>query len=707
MKFIIKHEIKGRIRISLARKFHTVREADVLEQYLLGLDGVTAAKVYERTADAVIYYKEDREAVLVQVAAFDGQITEKQEMAVKSSGRALNQEYKEKLIQKVLTRFATKTFLTAPFRAVYTSVQAIRYIVKGIHCLVFKRKLHVEVLDATAISVSLLRRDFNTAGSVMFLLGVGELLEEWTHKKSVGDLARSMSLNVEKVWKKVDGTEVLVPLSDVTAGDELTVHMGTVIPLDGVVVSGEAMVNQASMTGESQPVRKEPGSYVYAGTALEEGEITFKVEKSAGSTRYERIVQMIEDSEKLKSSVEGKASNLADALVPWSLGGTALTYLLTRNATKALSILMVDFSCALKLAMPLAVLSAMREASQHHITVKGGKFLEAVAEAETIVFDKTGTLTKAKPVVSDVVSFNGMEKEELLRIAACLEEHFPHSMANAVVQEAKKRHLVHEEMHSRVDYIVAHGIATYVGEERVVIGSHHFVFEDENATIPEGKKEIFEQLPEQYSHLYMAIDGVLVAVICIEDPLRPEAVEVIAKLKKLGISKVVMMTGDSDRVASAIAKKVGVDEYHSEVLPEDKASFVEAEKNAGRKVIMVGDGINDSPALSAADVGIAISDGAEIAREIADVTVGADDLHELVTLKKISNGLMERIHRNYRLIVGINTSLIVLGVAGAFPPTTSALLHNTSTLLISLKSMNNLLDEKEEVTEENVAEAFA
>ena len=707
MKFIIKHEIKGRIRISLARKFHTVREADVLEQYLLGLDGVTAAKVYERTADAVIYYKEDREAVLVQVAAFDGQITEKQEMAVKSSGRALNQEYKEKLIQKVLTRFATKTFLPAPVRAVYTSVQAIRYIVKGIHCLVFKRKLHVEVLDATAISVSLLRRDFNTAGSVMFLLGVGELLEEWTHKKSVGDLARSMSLNVEKVWKKVDGTEVFVPLSDVTAGDELTVHMGTVIPLDGVVVSGEAMVNQASMTGESQPVRKEPGSYVYAGTALEEGEITFKVEKSAGSTRYERIVQMIEDSEKLKSSVEGKASNLADALVPWSLGGTALTYLLTRNATKALSILMVDFSCALKLAMPLAVLSAMREASQHHITVKGGKFLEAVAEAETIVFDKTGTLTKAKPVVSDVVSFNGMEKEELLRIAACLEEHFPHSMANAVVQEAKKRHLVHEEMHSRVDYIVAHGIATYVGEERVVIGSHHFVFEDENATIPEGKKEIFEQLPEQYSHLYMAIDGVLVAVICIEDPLRLEAVEVIAKLKKLGISKVVMMTGDSDRVASVIAKKVGVDEYHSEVLPEDKASFVEAEKNAGRKVIMVGDGINDSPALSAADVGIAISDGAQIAREIADVTVGADDLHELVTLKKISNGLMERIHRNYRLIVGINTSLIVLGVAGVFPPTTSALLHNTSTLLISLKSMNNLLDEKEEVTEENVAEAFA
>ena len=695
MKFIIKHEIKGRIRISLARKFHTVREADVLEQYLLGLDGVTAAKVYERTADAVIYYKEDREAVLVQVAAFDGQITEKQEMAVKSSGRALNQEYKEKLIQKVLTRFATKTFLPAPVRAVYTSVQAIRYIVKGIHCLVFKRKLHVEVLDATAISVSLLRRDFNTAGSVMFLLGIGELLEEWTHKKSVGDLARSMSLNVEKVWKKVDGAEVLVPLSDITAGDELTVHMGTVIPLDGVVVSGEAMVNQASMTGESQPVRKEPGSYVYAGTALEEGEITFKVEKSAGSTRYERIVQMIEDSEKLKSSVEGKASNLADALVPWSLGGTALTYLLTRNATKALSILMVDFSCALKLAMPLAVLSAMREASQHHITVKGGKFLEAVAESETIVFDKTGTLTKAKPVVSDVVSFNGMEKEELLRIAACLEEHFPHSMANAVVQEAKKRHLVHKEMHSRVDYIVAHGIATYVGEERVVIGSHHFVFEDEKCTLPEDGKEKFENLPENCSHLYMAIGGQLAAVICIEDPLREEAPSVIRQLKEAGFKRIVMMTGDSERTAAAIAKKVGVDDYFSEVLPEDKARFVEEEKAKGRKVIMIGDGINDSPALSAADAGIAVSEGAEIAREIADIMIKKDSLDEVVLLRHLSMDLMKRVHGNYRFVISFNLGLILLGVAGIITPSMSALLHNSSTLAISLKSMTNLLPEEE------------
>lgn len=695
MKFIIKHEIKGRIRISLARKFHTVREADVLEQYLLGLDGVTAAKVYERTADAVIYYKEDREAVLVQVAAFDGQITEKQEMAVKSSGRALNQEYKEKLIQKVLTRFATKTFLPAPVRAVYTSVQAIRYIVKGIHCLVFKRKLHVEVLDATAISVSLLRRDFNTAGSVMFLLGVGELLEEWTHKKSVGDLARSMSLNVEKVWKKVDGTEVFVPLSDVTAGDELTVHMGTVIPLDGVVVSGEAMVNQASMTGESQPVRKEPGSYVYAGTALEEGEITFKVEKSAGSTRYERIVQMIEDSEKLKSSVEGKASNLADALVPWSLGGTALTYLLTRNATKALSILMVDFSCALKLAMPVSVLSAIREAGSFKITVKGGKFLEAVAEADTIVFDKTGTLTEAKPIVAKVISFNGYSENELLRIAACLEEHFPHSMAKAVVNAAKERHLDHEEMHTKVEYIVAHGISTTIEGKKAVIGSHHFIFEDEKCTIPEGMEDRFENLPEEYSHLYLAIQNELAAVICIEDPLRKEAAQVVEQLREAGLSKIVMMTGDSDRTAKAIAKRVGVDEYYSEVLPEDKANFVEREKQAGRKVIMIGDGINDSPALSAADVGIAISEGAEIAREVADITVGADDLKEIVKLKRLSDALMQRIRRNYRIIVGFNTGLIVCGVTGVLPPTTSALLHNTSTLVIGLQSMKNLLDESE------------
>ena len=693
MKFSIKHEINGRVRIHVfQRGVMSMRQADLLQYYLETLPGVLNAKVYERTADAVIVYKGDRVEILEGVRTFSYDNEELEEIVPVNSGRELNREYQEKLFKHVAVRMVTKTCFPFWLRAVYTTAKAIRYVFKGIRCLL-KGKLEVEVLDATAITVSIIRSDFNTAGSVMFLLGIGELLEEWTHKKSVGDLARSMSLNIERVWQKTEDGEVLVPISDIKEGDLVSVRVGSVIPLDGIVDSGEAMVNQASMTGESQPVRKEPGSYVYAGTALEEGEITFKVEKSAGSTRYERIVQMIEDSEKLKSSVEGKASNLADALVPWSLGGTALTYLLTRNATKALSILMVDFSCALKLAMPLAVLSAMREASQHHITVKGGKFLEAVAEAETIVFDKTGTLTKAKPVVSDVVSFNGMEKEELLRIAACLEEHFPHSMANAVVQEAKKRHLVHEEMHSRVDYIVAHGIATYVGEERVVIGSHHFVFEDENATIPEGKKEIFEQLPEQYSHLYMAMDGKLVAVICIEDPLRVETAEVIRELKHLGIHKVVMMTGDSDRIAANIAQKAGVDAYYSEVLPEDKANFVEQEKKAGHKVIMVGDGINDSPALSAADVGIAISDGAEIAREIADVTIAADDLREIITLKKISNALMKRIDRNYKVIVGFNTALILFGVGGVLQPTMSALLHNTSTILISLKSMENLLEE--------------
>ena len=691
MKFIIKHEIKGRIRISLARKFHTVREADVLEQYLLGLDGVTAAKVYERTADAVIYYKEDREAVLVQVAAFDGQITEKQEMAVKSSGRALNQEYKEKLIQKVLTRFATKTFLPAPVRAVYTSVQAIRYIVKGIHCLVFKRKLHVEVLDATAISVSLLRRDFNTAGSVMFLLGVGELLEEWTHKKSVDDLARSMSLNIGKVWLVKDGQEILVPSDEIEAGDNVRIRVGNVIPFDGEVVSGEAMVNQASMTGESMPVRKGESAIVYAGTVVEEGEITISVRSTNGGSKYENIVHMIEESEKLKSSVESKASHLADQLVPYSLAGTALTYLFTRNVTKALSILMVDYSCALKLSMPLSVLSAINEAGTYSATVKGGKYMEAIAEADTIVFDKTGTLTKAEPTVKQVVSFNGLGEDELLRIAACLEEHFPHSMAKAVVGAARNKNLVHEEMHSKVEYIVAHGISSQIEGRKVIIGSYHFVFEDEKCIIPDDKKELFDGLPDEYSRLYMAIENELAAVICIEDPIREEAADIIKKLKEAGIKKAVMMTGDSERTAKAVAAKIGVDEYYSEVLPEDKAKFVEKEKSLGHKVIMVGDGINDSPALSAADVGIAISDGAELAREIADVTVEGNDLYELVALKHISNALMKRIHKNYRMIMGINSTLIVLGVAGIIPPTTSALLHNTSTIAISLKSLEKLI----------------
>ena len=706
MKFIVKHEINGRLRIHVVQKRMTYTEADTLSWFLSNQKNVTDVKVYERTADAVICYVGTREEVLNLLKEFSYENTKLPEHVAAGSGRELNAVYQEKLVMKTVLHYGSKLFLPMPVRAVITSVKSVKYIWHGICCLMHG-KIEVPVLDATAISVSVFRRDYATAGSVMFLLGIGEIIEEWTHKKSVGDLARSMSLNVNKVWLKRNEQEILVKSSDIEPGDHVVIRMGNVIPFDGTVTDGEAMVNQASLTGESVPVRKVPDGVVYAGTVVEEGEITIRVREANGSSKYEKIMAMIEESEKLKSSLEGKAEHLADKLVPYTFLGTGLVWLFTRNVTKAISVLMVDFSCALKLAMPLSVLSAIREASTYNITVKGGKYLEAMAEADTIVFDKTGTLTKAQPTVAKIVSFNDQSEDELLRIAACLEEHFPHSMAKAVVREAVNRNLVHEELHSKVEYIVAHGISSKIGEKHIVIGSYHFVFEDENATIPEGKKTIFEQLPEQYSHLYMAIDGVLVAVICIEDPLRPEAVEVIAKLKKLGISKVVMMTGDSDRVASAIAKKVGVDEYHSEVLPEDKASFVEAEKNAGRKVIMVGDGINDSPALSAADVGIAISDGAQIAREIADVTVGADDLHELVTLKKISNGLMERIHRNYRLIVGINTSLIVLGVAGVFPPTTSALLHNTSTLLISLKSMNNLLDEKEEVTEENVAEAFA
>lgn len=691
MKFKIKHEIRGRIRIHLYQGEMSIRQADLLDHYLRELTGVTGVKVYDRTADAVILFDGDRDMILKGICRFtydDGRLCE---MVPKNSGRALNREYKEKLIEKVMIRAFTRVCLPIRLRAVYTTVRSVRYLAKGIGCLL-KRKLEVEVLDATAIAVSILRRDFGTAGSVMFLLGIGELLEEWTHKKSVDDLARSMSLNITKVWQNVDGTQVLVPVTDIREGDMVTVHMGNVIPLDGVVVTGDAMVNQSSMTGESVPVRKETGMYVYAGTAIEEGEITLCVKKAAGATRFERIVRMIEESEQLKSTAEGKAATLADALVPWSLGGTALTYLLTGNATKALSILMVDFSCALKLAMPLSVLSAMREAGGYRITVKGGKYLEAVAAADTIVFDKTGTLTKAKPQVADVVVFNGQEKNELLRLAACLEEHFPHSMANAVVNEAVKRGLVHQEMHSKVDYIVAHGIATYVGGERVVIGSYHFVFEDEGCRIPEDGREVFDSLLVEYSHLYMAIGGTLAAVICIEDPLREEADAVIGALHRQGISKIVMMTGDSERTARAIAGRVGVDEYYSEVLPEDKAGFVESEKKKGRKVIMIGDGINDSPALSAADAGIAISEGAEIAREIADITISEDSLYQLVTLRAISDGLMRRIDRNYRFVIGFNLGLILLGAGGVIAPATSALLHNTSTLAVSLKSMTNLLD---------------
>lgn len=693
MKFYIKHESRGRIRIHLAQKRMSSVQAETLLYYLQNQNQVSFAKVYDRTGDAVICYEGERAAVIRMIQLFHYEEVELPTGLLENSGRALNNEYQEKLISKVIYHFGRKWLLPAPIRAIYTTVVSVKYIWKGIQTLA-QGKIEVPVLDATAIGVSMLRGDYGTAGSVMFLLGVGELLEEWTHKKSVGDLARSMSLNVGKVWLKKDGQEILVPSEKIVAGDEIVVHMGNLIPFDGEVSNGEGMVNQASLTGESVPVRRTLGSVVYAGTVLEEGELTILVKQTGGSSRYEKITAMIEESEKLKSGLESKAEHLADRLVPYSLGGTALTYLLTRNATKALSILMVDFSCALKLAMPISVLSAIREANQHKITVKGGKFLEAVAEADTIVFDKTGTLTKAQPTVAEVVSFSETKSpDELLRIAACLEEHFPHSMAKAVVDAAREKYLDHEEMHSKVEYIVAHGISTTINGKKAIIGSYHFVFEDENSIIPEGMEEKFRHLPEEYSHLYLALEGVLAAVICIEDPLRPEAAEIIRQLKKTGLKKIVMMTGDSERTAKAIAKKVGVDEYYAEVLPEDKANFVEKEKVEGRKVIMIGDGINDSPALSAADVGIAISEGAEIAREIADITVAADDLAEILVLRMLSNRLMKRIHKNYRFIVTFNAGLILLGVGGILQPTTSALLHNTSTLYIGLKSMGNLLDE--------------
>ena len=690
MKFFIKHETRGRLRIHLAQKRMSYEQADTLLYYLQNLDGVTSAKVYERTCDAVVCYQGSRAAVISGIQAFHYQDVEVPSQVLQNSGRALNAEYQEKLISKVLYHYGRKLFLPYPLNAIYTTATSVKYIWKGIDTLLH-RKIEVPVLDATAIGVSVLRQDFGTAGSIMFLLGIGELLEEWTHKKSVGDLARTMSLNVGKVWLKKDDQEILVESGEIQPGDEVVVRMGTVIPFDGSVIDGEAMVNQASLTGESVPVCKKEDNIAYAGTVVEEGEITIRVKTVGGSSRYDKIVTMIEESEKLKSSLEGKAEHLADKLVPYTLGGTALTYLITRNATKALAILMVDFSCALKLAMPISVLSAIREAGTHKVTVKGGKYLEAMAEADTIVFDKTGTLTKAKPTVVDVVPFDGNDPDEMLRIAACMEEHFPHSMAKAVVSAAKKKNLAHEEMHSKVEYVVAHGISTTIEGHKAVIGSYHFVFEDEKCAIPEEGREKFEAIPEEYSHLYLAIDGRLSAVICIEDPLREEAKASVEALRAAGISKIVMMTGDSERTAAAIAKRVGVDEYYSEVLPEDKANFIEKEKAAGRKVIMIGDGINDSPALSAANVGIAISDGAEIAREVADITVGADDLQELVVLKEISNALMKRIRRNYRFIVTFNAGLIACGVAGILQPTTSALLHNTSTLAISLKSMQNLL----------------
>lgn len=691
MKFMIKHEAKGRMRIHAVQNRMSYAQADTLLYFLHSQKEVTFAKVYDRTCDAVISYVGDRQTIIELLRGFHYEDVEVPEGLIENSGRELNNTYQEKLIGKIVFHYARRWILPYPIRICLTSLRSVKYIWKGLTTLA-AGKIEVPVLDATAIGVSVLRGDFNTAGSIMFMLGIGELLEEWTHKKSVDDLARTMSLNVGKVWLVSGGQEVLVPTSQIKAGDKVVVHMGNIIPFDGVVAEGEAMVNQASLTGESVPVRKTVESTAYAGTVVEEGELTILVKEVGGSSRFEKIVKMIEDSEKLKSGAESKAEHLADKLVPYSLGGTILTYLLTRNVTKALSILMVDYSCALKLAMPISVLSAIREASLYNVTVKGGKYLEAVAEADTIVFDKTGTLTKAKPTVVDVVSFNGESTDELLRIAACLEEHFPHSMAKAVVDAATQKNLEHEEMHSKVEYIVAHGIASTINEKRAVIGSAHFVFEDENCVIPEGEQEKFDALPKEYSHLYLAIEGKLAAVICIEDPLRGEASAVVQSLKRAGLSKVVMMTGDSERTAAAIAKRVGVDEYYSEVLPEDKASFVEREKAAGRKVIMIGDGINDSPALSAANVGIAISDGAEIAREIADITVSSDDLYQIVTLKLLSDSLMERIKKNYRRIVGFNSLLIVLGVTGVIQPTTSALLHNSSTLLIGLESMQNLLD---------------
>lgn len=691
MKFVIKHEIKGRMRIHVSQYRMSCGQADTLLYFLHSNKYVTFAKVYERTGDAVISYVGDRTEMIRTLQQFSYEKVDVPAGVVENSGRELNAKYQEKLIGKIVCRYAGRMFLPYPLRACVTTVKSVKYLWKGLQCL-WHRKIEVPVLDATAIGVSIFRNDIETAGSVMFLLGIGELLEEWTHKKSVDDLARTMSLNVGKVWLKREDQEVLVQTSEIRPGDEVVVHMGNVIPFDGIVSDGEAMVNQASLTGESVPVRRIVENSVYAGTVVEEGELTVLVKEVGGSSRFEKIVTMIEESEKLKSALEGKAEHLADKLVPYSLGGTALTYLLTRNVNKAISVLMVDFSCALKLAMPISVLSAIREASLYHVTVKGGKYLEAVADADTIVFDKTGTLTKAKPTVVDVVSFNGAEPDELLRIAACLEEHFPHSMAKAVVDAAQQKNLAHEEMHTKVEYIVAHGISTTIDGKRAVIGSSHFVFEDENCTIPEGKQELFDSLPKEYSHLYLAIEGKLAGVICIEDPLREEAEAVVNSLKRAGITKVVMMTGDSERTAAAIAKRVGVDEYYSEVLPEDKAGFIEKEKAAGRKVIMIGDGINDSPALSAANVGIAISDGAEIAREIADITVGSDDLYQIVTLKLLSDSLMKRIRGNYRFIVSFNLGLILCGVAGILQPTTSALLHNTSTLLISLKSMQNLLD---------------
>lgn len=692
MKFIIKHEIPGRIRVHMVQPKMTFEEADILLYYLVNLENVTKAKVYERTQDAVIYYEKDRREIIKALQKFGYDRVTVPEGLTEHSGRQMNAEYQEKLLMKVVMRFGGKLLIPAPVRAVWTGVRSLKYLQQGIASLK-KGRLEVAALDATAIGVSILRRDMNTASSIMFMLGIGELLEEWTHKKSVGDLARDMSLNVGKVWLLREEQEILVPAKQIEPEDLVVVRMGNVIPFDGVVSRGEAMVNQASMTGEAVPVKKTEESYVYAGTVVEEGELIICVKAVSKATRFEKIVTMIEESEKLKSNLESHAEHLADQLVPYTLAGTILTWLLTRNVTKALAVLMVDFSCALKLAIPISVLSAIREAGAHNITVKGGKYMEAAANATTIVFDKTGTLTEARPTVRKVVSFCEQSEDELLRMAACLEEHFPHSMAKAVVEAARKRGLEHEEMHSKVNYIVAHGISSTIEGKRVVIGSHHFVFEDEKCSVREPWIRQFETLPEECSLLYLAIEHELAAVVCIEDPLRKEAADVVRALKATGLEKVVMMTGDSEKTAASVARRVGVDAYYSEVLPEDKAKFVEQERASGRTVIMIGDGINDSPALSAANVGIAIRDGAQIAQEIADITISAENLWEIVMLRRLSEALMRRIQKNYRSIVGINATLILLGVTGILQPTTSALLHNMSTLTISLTNMKNLLDE--------------
>ena len=694
MKCTILHDTAGRLRVHLCCKRMTLRQADVLEYYLLAVDGVRSVKVYDRTRDAVVVYDAERERMIRALARFSFEKAEKLDLAPEHTSRTLNREFEDKLALTVMRRCASNLFLPAPVTSALAVIRSAKYIKEGILAL-WHRKLSVAVLDATAVTVSMVRGDFATAGSVMFMLRLGEILEEWTHKKSVADLASAMSLRVENVWQQVDGTEVLTKVTDVKPGDRIVIRTGGMIPLDGRVVEGEAMVNQSSLTGESMPVAKRPGSPVYAGTVAEEGECVVCVEKVSGSGRYDRVVRMIEESEKLKSTAEDKASRMADRLVPYTLGGTAVTYLLTRNVTKMLAVLMVDFSCALKLAIPVAVLSAMRESSGHHISVKGGRFLEAVAKADTIVFDKTGTLTYATPKVAQVIPFGGHREADMLRLAACLEEHYPHSMANAVVEEAKRQGLTHEEYHSQVQYVVAHGISSMVENKKVIIGSAHFVFEDEGCRIPEGEQEKYDALPAAYSHLYLCIDGELAAVICIHDPLRREAKDAVKALHESGFTNVVMMTGDNRRTAESVAAEVGVDAVYAEVLPEDKAAFIRQEKEKGHTVIMVGDGVNDSPALSEADAGIAISTGAAIAKEIADITVASEDLFELVTLRKLSEALMARIHGSYRFIVAFNLSLITLGVAGVLPPAISALLHNTSTLGIGLKNMTDLLEEHE------------